>query len=35
MTQEIKRILNNYMLGDEDAPAQLILPMDKDKKPLE
>jgi len=30
--QEIKRILNNYILGDEDGPAWWVLPMDKDKK---
>ena len=30
--QEIERILNTYILGDEDGPAQWVLPMDKDKK---
>ena len=35
MTQEIKRILNNYILGDEDGPAQWVCLMGKDKKALE
>jgi len=35
LAQEIERILNTYILGDEDGPAQWVLPMDKDKKPLE
>ena len=30
--QEIERILNNNILGDEDGPAQWVLPMDKDNK---